>query len=60
MNQKGKSRETTAYCPRGPIRAVGPGSLAICMCCGETVPLKEGESCSDVKCPKCDAKMVRC
>ncbi|MEM2145517.1 MAG: hypothetical protein QW279_09155 [Candidatus Jordarchaeaceae archaeon] len=60
MNQKGKGRETIVSCPRGSIRAVGPGGLAICLCCGETVPLKEGEMCTNVKCPKCNAKMVRC
>jgi Zn finger protein HypA/HybF involved in hydrogenase expression len=57
---KGKGRETTVSCGRGPSRAVGPGGLARCMCCGEIVPLEEGESCADLKCPKCDTKMVRC
>jgi hypothetical protein len=56
----GKDREKDVKYLRGPIYAVGPGGLGMCMCCGETVPLKEGESCKDVKCPKCNTKMVRC
>ncbi|WXG42170.1 MAG: hypothetical protein WED07_15635 [Candidatus Freyarchaeum deiterrae] len=59
MSRKGKSKETKVSCPRGPTRVVGPGGLAVCMCCGETVPLEEGESPGEVKCPKCEAKMVR-
>ncbi|MEM3586799.1 MAG: hypothetical protein QXO71_05680 [Candidatus Jordarchaeaceae archaeon] len=47
-------------CLRGPILAVGPGGLAICMCCGATVPLKKDELCTHVKCPKCNTRMVRC
>ncbi|MGQ9722648.1 MAG: hypothetical protein ACUVXA_15155 [Candidatus Jordarchaeum sp.] len=55
-----KVRGKDLICPRGPVYAVGPGGLAMCLCCGEVVPLKKGESCKDVKCPKCETKMVRC
>ncbi len=58
MGRKGRGKDVK--CLRGPTYAVGPGGLAMCMCCGETVPLKEGQSCRDVKCPKCDSTMIRC
>lgn len=57
MRGKGKGKAVRDI--RRPTYAVGPGGLAMCMCCGETVPLKEGESCKDLKCAKCDTKMVR-
>ncbi|MHA1208446.1 MAG: hypothetical protein ACTSSA_00525 [Candidatus Freyarchaeota archaeon] len=57
MSSKAKEE---AGCPRGPRYAVGPGGLAVCLCCGRVVPLKEGEKCEDVKCPDCGEKMVRC
>lgn len=58
MSIKGRGKDK--ICLRGPIYAVGPGGLALCLCCGEMVPLKEGESCKDIKCPKCETRMVRC
>jgi len=36
----------------------GPGENCVCPGCGEEVPHKRGEPCSQTKCPKCGTPMT--
>jgi hypothetical protein len=44
---------------RGTRPGAGPGGDCVCPACGEKTPHKQGVPCYDLKCPKCEAKMVR-
>lgn len=37
----------------------GPSENCVCPNCGEVLPHKRGEACSQVQCPKCGDQMVR-
>lgn len=39
--------------------SMGPGGSCVCMKCGTTLPHKQGEKCTALKCPKCGHVMVR-
>ncbi len=37
----------------------GPDGYCVCPACGEKAPHQRGVPCSDARCPKCGARMVR-
>lgn len=49
---------------RGPGRlggpkAAGPGGQCVCTKCGHKIAHKAGQPCTEQKCPKCGAQLLR-
>jgi len=44
---------------RGGGRGLGPGGECICSKCGNVSPHQPGQPCTQMKCPKCGAVMIR-
>ena len=43
----------------GQRPGMGPGGECVCPSCGHKIPHQAGIPCTEVKCPNCDAAMVR-
>ncbi|MCF8368632.1 MAG: hypothetical protein K9G76_06285 [Bacteroidales bacterium] len=37
----------------------GPNGYCVCVKCGEKVPHNQGVKCTNIKCPKCNHKLIR-